>query len=487
MLIAPALLMLALGSAPRAGAAAPAHTEFVTVYNHELPPAFHLATPTPGPLEVPFGAELVPSVSFSARVQPTGAQPVVDTADGAGFFVFGPLAFNVTDLEWHYAATGAPASNSLFKSHRIGFEAQLGIHGKPTIDPGDGEPDEAAFSAPVASITVDLPPVPLPSSEPVAPEAEISGTLEFDVKLYVAQAIAYVTEKLAEGAVAAVSAILTDGADVEQIGDALDALQEAELAGTIQQYKTLALKANARWDLEVDQRVPIGHLLEQLVGAEASALRSRVKAEVTEKLAHALTWLANRASPDVSAVYDGRSWLVHAGERVIAGAKRIVTKGWHLVQSLLSARRAPAPPRALASSTGALALTPLTSIRGMTFGPPLARSAAQNAANALAQYGFERATVRPLLVSSVSPRAGQRLCVAAAKLTSPDAAVELRGPGDYMSEALILTRSEVGGACLQLPANAPAGAWTVGVVDYNGHTQRHGVLFDVFAFTIHGS
>lgn len=486
MLVAPVLLMLALGSAPRASAAAPGHTEFVTVYHHELPQAFHLATPTPGPLEIPFGAELVPSLSFSARVRPTDAQPAVDAADSASFFVFGPLAFDLADLAWHDSATGALATSGLFEGHRIGFEARLGIDGKPTIDTGDGERNEAAFSAPLALIKVALPPIRLPSADTVAPEAEIAGTLELDVKLYIAQAIAYVSQKLAEGAVAAVSEIPTDGADAGLVDEALDALQEAELASTIQQYKTLALKAKAQWNLEVNQRIPIGHLLEQLVAAETSALLSQVKAEVTEKLTHAVTWVADRASPAVSAVYDGRSWLVHAGERVIAGAKHIVTKGWHFVKAIFSARRASAPTGGFVSSVGPLVLTPLTSLVGMTFGPPLTRSAALNAAKALTQYGFERATVRPLLVSSASPLAGQRLCVAAAKLTSPDAVVELRGPGNYMSEALILTRSEVGGACLQLPANAPGGAWTVGVVDYNGHAQRQGVRLDAFAFTIHG-
>ncbi len=469
------------------GARVAPNNEFVTFYSKELPQAFRLATPTPSLLEIPFGAELAPSLSFSARVQPTDAQPTVDEANGASFFGFGPLSFSLADLEWHNAVGGAPATNGLFDGASIGFQGQLGILGAPTIDAGEGEPTEAAFSVPVASIEAKLGPISLPSTDVVTPEAEISGGLDLDVKLYIAQAVTYVSEKLAEGAVASVSAILTDGVDAPLVVDALDALQAAELAATAEQYAALVVKAKTIWNLAVNQGLPIAQLLGQLVTVEAPALLSQVAADVAKKLKHALTWVANGVSHVVSAIYNGGAWVVHAGGKVISGATHVVSKGWHLVTGIFSARQALASAGAFVGPIGTLALTPLRSSRGMGFGPRvLTHGAARAAAHALVQYGFDNATVRPLLVSRTSPRAGQRLCLAAARLTNAGAAVvELSGPGDK-SEALIRTKAGVGGACLRLPTKMRAGAWTVGVVDYNGHAQRQGVLLNAYAFTIHG-
>jgi von Willebrand factor type A domain-containing protein len=469
----------------REGARLAPNNEFVTIYSKDLPRVFHLATPIPGLLQIPFGAELVPSLSFSARVQPTDPQPTYDESNGASFLTFGPFSFDALDLEWHSA--GAPATAGLFAGASIGFEAQLGILGSPTIDNGGGKPLETAFSVPVASVETTLGPISFPSIDIVTPQAKLSGGLDLDVKLYITQAITYAGEKLAEGAVAALSDIATDGVDTPVVVEALSALQAAELADTAAHYAALALKAKTAWNITVNQAIPIAKLLGQLVAAEAPALLPQIAAYLAKKLKQAVAWVSKGVAHVVSVVYQGGAWVIQAGGKVVSGAGHVVSKGWHFVTGLFGAYRPLASAATFqAAPSNALALKALKSSRRLGFGPkPLTRGAARAAARALVKYGFDNATLRPLLVSRLSPRSGRPLCVAGARLTTAGTAVvELSGPG-YRSETLMRTRSGTGGACLRLPKKMAAGKWTIGIVDYNAHAKRQGVLVDAFPFAIH--
>lgn len=472
------------------GARAAPNNAFVTIYNAPIPRSLRLETPTPSLLEVPFGAELTPSLSVSARLQPTDPQPAVNNSSGASFLTFGPLSFSLLDFRWQGASANGPAPTAgLFDGTSIGFEAQLGLLGAPTIDDGEDKPLEAAFSVPVASIEAKLPPVGLPTTGPVVPEVQINGGLDLNVKLYIAQAVTYAGEKLAEGAVAAVSDILTDGVDTPLVVDALDALQTAELAATTEKYVQLALNAKTLWNVAVNQGIPFVQLMGQLVSAEAPQLLGQIASYVAGKLKAAVKWVANGVSHIVSGIYDGGVWVVHTGGHIISGAGHIVSKGIHVVTGLFSATK----PLPASATFEALPIAPLdvarlTSKSSLAFGPRvLSRRAAQVAAHALVKYGFPVATVRPLLVDNLAPKAGKRLCVAAGRLTpAGTASVELTGPG-YRGEALIRTRSGIGGGCAKLPARMAAGSWTIGVVDYNAHAARPGVLVDAYPFTIRPS
>lgn len=470
------------------GARVAPNNEFVTLYSKPLPQVFHLATPTPSLLEVPFGAELVPSLTFSARVQPTDPQPAVDEASGTSFFDFGPMSFSLADFQWHESAGGAASTAGLFSGANLGFEAQLGILGAPTIDDGRGEPLEAAFSVPIASVEATLGPISFPSTDTVTPQAKIGGGVALDVKLYIAQAVAYAVEKLTEGAVAAASAILTDGVDAPLVADALDALQAAEIAKAVEKYTALVLQAKTAWNMTVNEGIPIAQLLGQLVSVEAPELLAQVAAKVAEKLKHAVKWIANGVSHVVSGIYEGGAWVARVGGETIAGAGHVISKGWHLVGGIFSVKSALAASIAFqALPIDGLTLEPLRSSRALGFGSRvLTRGAARAAARALVKYGFNDVTVRPLLLSQVSPRPGRRLCIAGAKLTTAGTAVvELSGPR-YRGEALIKTGAGVGGACLRLPGKMRSGQWTVGIVDYNSHAKRQGVLLDARSFAIRG-
>jgi hypothetical protein len=466
------------------GARTAPNNAFVTLYSAPIPRSLRLQTPTPDLLEIPFGAELSPSLSVSARVQPTDPQPVVNQSSGASFLTFGPLSFSLLDFQWQGASTAPTAG--LFDGTSIGFEAQLGLLGAPTIDDGEDKPLEAAFSVPVASIEAKLPPVALPTTGPVVPEVQIDGGLDLNVKLYIAQAVTYAGEKLAEGAVAAVSDVLTDGVDTALVVDALDTLQAAEIAATTAQYVHLALSAKTLWNVAVNQGIPIAQLLGQLVSAEAPQLLGQVASYVADKLKAAVKWVANGVGHVVSGIYDGGVWVVHTGGHIIAGAGHLVSKGFHIVTGLFSASRLlPASAIFEALPIAPLEVTRLASKRDLAFGPRvLSRRAARVAAHALVKYGFPVATVRPLLVDDLAPGAGKLLCFAGGRLTTAGtASVELTGPG-YRGEALIDTRSGVGGGCARLPARMAPGNWTIGVVDYNAHAARAGVLVDAYPFTI---
>jgi hypothetical protein len=476
------------------GARVAPNNAFVTLFNAPVPRALRLQTPTPGLLSIPFGAELTPTVSVSARVQPTDAQPALNASNSADFLTFGPLSFSLLDFKWQGSSASGPApAAGLFEGSSIGFEAQLGLLGAPTIDDGDGDPLEAAFSVPVASIEAKLPPAELPPTGVVVPEVQIGGGLDLNVKLYITQAVTYAGEKLAEGAVAAASDILTDGVDTGLVIEALDALQTAEVAATAAKYAEMAVRAKTLWNLTVNQGIPIAELLGQLVSAEAPQLLGQVAAYVAGKLKAAVTWVANGARHVVSGIYDGGVWVVQTGGRLLSGAGHaaghIISKGFHLVTGLFSASRLlPVSATFEALPIASLRATRLRSSKGLGFSPQLlSRRAAQIAAHSLVKYGFPIATVRPLLVSNLAPTAGHQLCVAAGRLTSGGtAALELTGPR-YRGQALIRTRSRVGGACFKLPARMAAGRWTVGIVDYNEHAARAGVLVDAYAFTIKAS
>ncbi len=469
------------------GARAAPSNAFLNLYNAPVPRALRLQTPTPGLLQIPFGAELTPTLSVTARFQPTDPQPTVDASNAASFLTFGPLSFSLLDFKWQGASSNGPApSAGLFDGTRIGFEAQLGLLGAPTIDDGEGKPLEAAFSVPVATIEAKLPPIALPTSGPVVPEVQIDGGLDLNVKLYITQAVTYAGEKLSEGAVASVADVLSDGVGTPLVVDALGTLQTVEIAATTAKYVELVVKAQKVWNVAVNQGIPIVQLLGQLVTAEAPQLLGQVAAYVSSKLKEAVKWVANGVSHVVSGIYDGGVWVVHAGGHVISGAGHIVSKGWHVVTGWIGAHKA----LPLSATFEALPIESLTTARlrsksGLAFGPRLlSQSDARVVAHALVKYGFADATVRPLLVDNPSPKAGRVICFAAGRLTPAGTAnVELTGPG-YRGQALILTRADVGGGCVKLPSKMSAGRWILGVVDYNGHAKRPGVLVDAYPFTI---
>jgi len=476
------------------GARVAPNNAFVTLYDAPVPRALRLETPTPGLLSIPFGAELTPTVSVSARVQPTDPQPALNASNGADFLTFGPLSFSLLDFKWQgSSASGPTTAAGLFEGSSIGFEAQLGLLGAPTIDDGEGDPIEAAFSVPVAAIEAKLPPAELPPTGVVVPEVQIGGGLALNIKLYITQAVTYAGEKLAEGAVAAVSDILTDGVDTPLVVEALDALQTAEVAATAAKYTEMAVKAKTLWNLTVNQGIPIAELLGQLVSVEAPQLLGQVASYVAGKLKAAVTWVANGVSHVVSGIYDDGVWVIQTGGHLLSGAGHavghIVSRGFHFVTGLFSANRLlPVSASFEALPIASLPATRLRSGRALGFAPRvLSRQAARIAAHSLVKYGFPIATVRPLLVDELAPRAGHELCVAAGRLTSAGTAnVELSGPG-YRGEALIRTRSRVGGACVKLPTRMATGRWTVGIVDYNEHAARAGVLVDAYAFTVRAS
>jgi hypothetical protein len=473
------------------GARVAPNNAFVTLYDASVPRALRLQTPTPGPLSIPFGAELAPTVSVSARVQPTDPQPALNLSNSASFLSFGPLSFSLLDFKWQGSSTSGPApAAGLFEGSSIGFEAQLGLLGAPTIDDGEGDPLEAAFSVPVADIEAKLPPAELPPTGVVVPEVQIGGGLDLNIKLYITQAVTYAGEKLAEGAVAAVSEVLSDGVDTGLVVEALDALQTAEVAATAAKYAEMAVKAKTLWNLSVNQGIPIAELLGQLVSAEAPQLLGQVTSYVAGKLKVAVTWVANGVSHVVTGIYDGGVWVVQTGGHLISGAGHVaghvLSKGYHFVTGLFSANRSlPVSATFEALPIVSLPAKRLRSSRALGFAPQvLSRQAARIAAHALVKYGFTVATVRPLLVNNLAPKAGSELCVAAGRLTSAGTAnLELTGPG-YRGQALIRTRSHVGGACVKLPAKMAAGRWTIGIVDYNEHAARAGVLVDAYAFTV---
>ncbi len=469
------------------GARVAPNNEFVTLYSKPLPRLFHLATPTPGLLEIPFGAELIPSLTFSARVQPTDPVPTVDEGNGASFFGFGPFSFSLADLEWHSSAGGPATTGGLFAGTSLGFEDQLGLLGAPTLDDGEKKPLEAAFSVPIAAVEASLGPISFPSTDTVTPEAKIGAAVDLNVKLYIAQAVAYAAEKLTEGAVAAASAILTDGVDTGLVVDALDVQQTAEIAKTAEQYAGLVLKAKTLWNMTVNQGIPIAQLLGQLVSSEAPQLLSQVAAKVAATFKHAIKWVANGVSHVVSGIYSGGVWVVEGTGKVISGAGHVISKGWHLVTGIFSAKRLAPSVAFEALPIHTLAAEPLRAGRRLGFGSHvLTRRAARGAARVLVKYGFNNATVRPLLISNGSPRPRGRLCVAGGRLTKAGTAVlELSGPR-YRGEALLRTRAGVGGACLRMPSKMRAGKWTVGIVDYNSHGARSGVLLDAYSFAIRG-
>ena len=460
---------------------------FINLYNAPIPRAFRLQTPTPGMLQVPLGVELTPTLSISARFQPTDPQPTVNDTQGASFLTFGPLSFSVVDFKWQGAsANGAAPPTGLLDGSKIGFEAQLGLLGAPTIDVGEDKPLEAAFSAPVASIEVKLPPVSLPTTGPVVPQAEISGGVTLNVKLYITQAVAYAGEKLVEGAVGSASDVLSGGLDTPLVVGALGALQAAEIALTTEKYVQLAVRAQKYWNLAVNQGIPLAELLGQLVTAEAPQLLSEVATYISDKLKKAVKWVSKGVAHVVSGIYEGGVWVVERGGHVIAGAAHVIDKGWHVVTGLVSAHK-PLSPFATfeALPVAQLPVARLRSKRDLAFGPrTLTRAESRILAHTLVKYGFGRATVRPLLVADLTPKARRTVCFAAGRLSSTGIAnVELTGPG-YRGQALIRTRFGVGGGCAKMPAEMKPGRWTLAIVDYGPHAKRSGVLVAAYPFTV---
>ncbi len=462
---------------------------FINLYSAPVPRAFRLQTPTPGLLQIPLGVELTPTLSISARFQPTDPQPALDETQAASFLTFGPLSFSLADFKWHGGSSIGPApATGLFDSSKIGFEAQVGLLGTPTVDDGENKPLETSFSAPVATLEAKLPPISLPTTGPVVPQAQISGGVTLNVKLYITQAVAYAGEKLAEGAVGSLSDVLSGGLDTPLVVGALEALQAAEIALTTEKYVQLTIRAQKYWNLAVNQGIPLAELLGQLIATEAPQLLGQVATYISSKLKQAVKWVSKGVAHVVSGIYDGGVWVVKSGGHVIAGAGHLVSKGWHVVTGLLSAHR----PLSLSATFEALPIVPLAvtrlrSKRGLAFGPrPLTREESRILAHALAKYGFARATVRPLLVNDLAPRAKHSVCFAAGRLSSAGIAnVELTGPG-YRGQALIHTRMGVGGGCAKMPAKMTPGRWTLGIVNYSPHAKRSGILIAAYPFTIRG-
>lgn len=466
----------------------PPASEFVTVYSKDLPHVFRLHTPTPSLFEFPFGLELVPALNVRARVQPSTPAPQVNEAQGPSFLTFGPLSFSVFDFKWHGSpgSGGSAPASGLFDGGQLGYEAQFGLLSAPAVDPGEGKPLEAAVSVPVASIEVSLPAASLPAIGAATPEVAVGGDVHLNVKLYIEQGVTYAGEKLAEGAVGTLSAVVTDGVDAPLVVDAMEAQMAAELAQTAAQYAKVVLHAKLAWNLIVNQGVPFARLLGQLVSVEAPHLVGEVAGWLAKKLKQAVKWVVGGVVKVASGVYKAGVWVVQTGGAIVSGAGKAISSGWHFVTGIFDARRPFARAQAFESlPIQTLRLSALRSKRGLGFGPHvLTRALALSAARSLVKYGLRTATVRPLLVNRFAPRARQSMCVVGGRLTHAGTAVlELSGPG-YRAQTLIRTRLGVGGACIRLPRRMTAGRWVVGVVDYNAHTHRSGVLLDVYPFTI---
>lgn len=434
-------------------------------------------TPPPDSLEgLPIGVELVPKLTVEVRLRSHEPLPALfGPLEGANFLHVGSLAIDASCI------CGLDGERQLFGEGAT-LGAQIGFS-EPPEEEGSGS--EAAFALPVAQLNVTTRPLPAVNTTPVLPEARLKATLTLAVQLYRQQAADYAAEKISEGAAGVVGELLTDNA-ITPLLDALAPDPSVELAWKMAQYLELAHRLASELHVTLEPIALIGPV-ERIVRGELGPLLKEVIARVGSDLRQASTWVAERARRLVELVFREGRWVVEVGGRALADVGHVVPDGW-VVAAGVSAGGRPLLPRegfeALAPQQ--LDVANAQSLRGFGFGArALSRPMALLAARALVKYDLRLATVRPLLVSTFTPRAGRPLCVAGGLLRGYGTAeIELTGPG-YRGARLIDTREGVGGGCVRLPAQMAAGQWFAALVDYSTHAAPSGVLVDVFPFTVH--
>ncbi len=458
---------------------APSPGEFV-----EVPPALEPEpgsplrprTPPPDSLAgLPIGIELVPKLAVEVRLRPGEPLPTsFKTLEGANFVHIGSLAIDATCI------CGLDGERQLFGEDAT-LGAQIGFS-EPPEEEGSGS--GAAFALPVAELSVTTRPLPAVITTPVVPEARLKATLTVSVQLYRQQAADYAAAKLAEGAAGVVSEVLTDGA-ITSVLDALAPDPAMEIAWKVAQYRELAHRVASEMHVTLDSLALVGPVV-RIVHEEIGPLLKEVIARLGSDLRQALTWVAERARRRAEKLFREGRWVVEVGGRTLAKAGRVVAGGWRVGTGVSSGGRP------LLSREGFEAATPhqleVTSVRSLgAFGfglRALSRTTALVAARALVKYDLPLATVRPLLVSTLTPRAGHLLCVAGGRLSEYGTAdIELTGPG-YRGSRLVRTEKGVGGGCVRLPARMAPGQWFAALVDYSTHAAPSGVLADVFPFTM---
>jgi len=446
---------------------------------------FPLATPKPKLFQLPLGLRIVPGIGVNGRIAPGLESPVVDPL-GRSFVSWYGGSLTLADLTWHpSSATEQDRSGALLGGLDLGVhEVSAGFRLEPPLLVGSGDASRAAF--PIAHVDAPLLTVKAHPGGQVTAELQLAVGAKLKVELYIAQGVVYAGEKLAEGAVGALTSVLSDGVAAPLVIEAMEAQLGYEIASAAASAVEMARSAKQNWNLVVNTALPLATIFRQAIEAEGPALVEGVATYLAKTLKATVTWVARGVEHSVSAVYSGGRWVVKQGGKVIHGAGHAVSSGWHWVSGVFSAT----PRRMRASAFDArtisrLRLRRLRSAKRLGFGPRvLTKRRARTAARALVKYGLAKVTVRPLLVDRVQPTAGGWLGAAAGRLPAKGVAlVELTGPG-YRAQRLVRIHRGVAGASLRLPRAMKPGAWTVGIVDYATRRSRAGVQVAAYPFTV---
>lgn len=388
-------------------------------------------------------------------------------------------------MAWHPSPVTQPdRTGGIFSGLKIGDQLSAGFKLELPTLVGKGYMTRAAFS--VAHVDASL------LSITAHPGGQVTATIHFNVgvnlkvELYVEQGVVYAGEKIAEGVVGAVTTPETGGISAAVVVLAMKAQLAYEVASAAVEAVDMARDAQKDWNLLVNTGIPLATIFVQAMKAEAPTLVKDVAAYVARALKATVTWITNGVEHTVSALYTGGKWVVKEGGRVIQGAGRQVSNGWHFVKAVFSAAAPrPASPDVFdARPIADLRLRKFRSAARLGFGPtPMTAKRARAAARALVKYGLSNVTVRPLLVDQVHPRAGNWLSIAGGRLSGGrTAVVELSGPG-YRAEHLVRVHKHLAGASLRMPKTMRRGTWTVGIVDYGAARSRSGVLVDGHSFS----